>query len=723
MTMQRIDKYEILERIAHGGMGTIYKALHPQFKKYVAIKEIRSDLASHPGIRQQFEREAELLADLPPHPNIVTVRDALVWEGRLYLVMDYIDGGTLADLIVQGGVEPRRAARLLDQILSGLVVIHRRGIVHRDIKPGNILIDREGVPHISDFGIATSMIAQAPGQRMVTAKYAAPEAVDPSLGRAGVEAQIDLYATGVLAYEMLLGKNRFRETLHEVYNGRPEVNPAQWLHWHTDLTRSARNLSEVDPTIPEPLANTIERLMAKDVNERYRSADDARRDLAVWLGQRDDARGNRTKPPSDDATVPLDQISGSGPHAARGGSSRRATRQNRSAYKETGPLRERPAAAPEFTEPPPAPPARAAVPRWVWWAGGGALFALVLAVALISLLLSYPGFTLVVQGAPPGSDVYVDGVRRGVPTARGEIRVLGLEAGRSREVQVKCDGYEEFKQTVTGEDGKDKIIAVNLTAAGRVGEIDYNGPMILIPAGEFVMGDNDHESDEKPAHRVKLPDYYIDKYEVTNAQYKKFCDATGRPYPTKHPMYEQLFKNNPDFPVIGISWDDADEYARWIGKRLPTEEEWEKAASWDPNAQKKRRWSWGDDPDPSRANLSGNPGRTGQHPAGASAYGVQDMTGNASEWVDAFYQPYEGNQDSNADFGTKERVVRGGSFTYSIDDARTTFREHAPPGKIAEIIEEAGAKKSINSRVGFRCAVLATDPRLLEYRQAHRASK
>ncbi|HVG19905.1 MAG TPA: bifunctional serine/threonine-protein kinase/formylglycine-generating enzyme family protein [Blastocatellia bacterium] len=726
MTIERIDKYEILEKIGHGGMGTIYKALHPQFKKYVAIKEVRSDLAGVASVRRQFEREVELLARLPLHPNIVMVRDALVWEERLYLVMDYIEGGTLADLMAQGEIDPRRGGGLLDQILSALVVVHRQGIVHRDIKPGNILIDLEGVAHIGDFGIATLMGADTQAEAMATVKYAAPELIERSLNSAGADEQVDLYSTGMLAYEALLGKNRFREVFHEVYNGRPEAEPKRWLLWQTDLTRSVRNLNEIDPAIPGPLANIIERLMAKDVNGRYRSASEARRDLTAWLGQVDDARNRRAKPPSDDATLPLDQIRGSAPHPVRAPSSRRAARADSPRLREPAALGEAYTEEPDVIDGPPAKQSRGLsrpLPRWAWRAGAVAALAVVAAVMLFSFLLGHPGFTLVVQGAPPGSDVYVDGARRGVPSANGDIRVMGLEAGRSRDVRVSCEGYEDFKQSVLGEDGKDKLLAVNLKPGVRRNEIDYNGLMVLIPAGEFVMGDDNHKPDEKPVHKVKLPDYYIDKFEVTNAQYKKFCDATGRTYSARLQMYTEYFQNNPDSPVIGVSWNDAVAYANWAGKRLPTEQEWEKAASWDPNAQKKHQWSWGDSPDESRANLSGKPSRTGQHAGGASAYGVQDMIGNASEWVEDFYHPYAENQEANQDFGTKHKVVRGGGFAQAIEYARTTSREHWPPDTVAGPIVEAGKSKDLNSTIGFRCAISADDPRLLEYLRAHNTPK
>ena len=116
-------------------------------------------------------------------------------------------------------------------------------------------------------------------------------------------------------------------------------------------------------------------------------------------------------------------------------------------------------------------------------------------------------------------------------------------------------------------------------------------------------------------------------------------------------------------PVVGVNFADASAYAAWAGKRLPTEQEWEKAASWGPNATKKRSWPWGDDNDASRATLNtDHPANAGLKPDGASAYGVQDLAGNVMEWVDAFYQPYPNSTASDPNFGTNNRVVRGGNF-------------------------------------------------------------
>ncbi|HEU4391118.1 MAG TPA: SUMF1/EgtB/PvdO family nonheme iron enzyme [Blastocatellia bacterium] len=410
----------------------------------------------------------------------------------------------------------------------------------------------------------------------------------------------------------------------------------------------------------------------------------------------DHARNRRYDSSPDDATVPLSRVRGGPP----------------------GPP-EQPPGPPPQQQPPPRPvqqPARG-IPGWIWWAAG-ALFLLAVAFVLFFVLLRSPGFTLVIQGAPPGSNVYIDNAPRGVTSADGSIRVPELKAG-SRSIRVAHDGYTDFNTSVRGENGELKRVIAQMSATETKPtapvEIDYNGLMILIPTGDFMMGDNNHQPNEAPSHRVNLSDYYIDKFEATNSQFKKFCDATNRPYPTRHPWNEQYFKGNPDSPVVGISWDDADAYARWAGKRLPTEQEWEKAASWDPAARKNRLWPWGDSQDTSRANLSGDPARVGSYPTGVSAYGVHDMAGNASEWVADWYARYPGNQSADADYGTTHRVVRGGGFRSPIDDARTSHRDHQPPELRAELTTEGGKRREVLTSIGFRCAVTANDARLLQF--------
>lgn len=372
--------------------------------------------------------------------------------------------------------------------------------------------------------------------------------------------------------------------------------------------------------------------------------------------------------------------------------------------------------------PRPAPPTqrdllpKRKVPLWVWLTGAGVLFLLgIVALAIIYLIwMRDSSFTMVVHDAQPGSTVYVDNVSYGVTAADGTIIVRNLKAG-PRLVRVSHEGFRDFDTQITGKNGDRLPVRVSLVplqttpAPSAQTEIDYGGPMILIAEGEFVMGDDTHRPEEKPAHKVTLPAYYIDKFEVSNEQYQKFCKETKRNTPTV-PWWDETYFSKPNMPVVGVTFADAAAYAAWAGKRLPTEEEWEKAASWAPADPRKRMWPWGDTAESSRTTLDAkSPSTVGSHANGASAYGVQDMAGNVLEWVDAYYQPYPNNSAGDQNFGTTNRVVRGGSFRSTDEDARTTRRMYAQPQFTAS------EKKERSWLTGFRCAVSADNPKLREH--------
>jgi formylglycine-generating enzyme required for sulfatase activity len=237
-------------------------------------------------------------------------------------------------------------------------------------------------------------------------------------------------------------------------------------------------------------------------------------------------------------------------------------------------------------------------------------------------------------------------------------------------------------------------------------EIEHKTLMLLVPAGEFIMGSDAGEDVSKPAHKITLPAFYIDKYEVTNAQFKEFCDATQRLYPKNQYWNENYFQDRPNAPVVGVSFDDAKAYAAWAGKRLPTEAEWEKAASWDEQTQTKREFPWGNEFSAENAafNLP-EPADVGKYLSGASAFGAMDMSGNVLEWVDAFFKPYPNSTAESAEFGEKNRVVRGGYFgSKGNDRLKTTKRIYVPPAFVAE--------GETASYIGFRCAISADDARL-----------
>jgi iron(II)-dependent oxidoreductase len=198
----------------------------------------------------------------------------------------------------------------------------------------------------------------------------------------------------------------------------------------------------------------------------------------------------------------------------------------------------------------------------------------------------------------------------------------------------------------------------------RIGE--KPNPMVLIPAGQFTMGTNERLPDEGPEHKVTLPAFYIDKYEVTNLQYKRFIDATNHKSPN-HFRNRTFPEGKADHPVTYVSWYDARDYCQWAGKRLPTDKEWEKAA----RSPDGRVYPWGNDFDISKANtpqrweVLGKDGDTtpvGAFPGGVNAYGLYDMSGNVWEWTSSWYKPYPGNTRITENYGEKYKVLKGGSW-------------------------------------------------------------
>jgi formylglycine-generating enzyme required for sulfatase activity len=217
--------------------------------------------------------------------------------------------------------------------------------------------------------------------------------------------------------------------------------------------------------------------------------------------------------------------------------------------------------------------------------------------------------------------------------------------------------------------------------------------MILIPAGEFLMGSNERHN-EKPIHRVYLDAFYISRYPVTNAEYKKFVNAT------KHRISGgwqngRIPSGKKNHPVDNVDWNDAEAYVEWAGGRLPTEAEWEKAASWDDSKKEKRIYPWGNGFDASKCNSSesgiGDTTPVGTYsPQGDSFYGVGDMAGNVLEWCEDWEHTYyhEESPASNPKGPTSGwyRMLRGGSSYDDEDSVRCAYRsisepDYGPPGR------------------------------------------
>lgn len=249
-------------------------------------------------------------------------------------------------------------------------------------------------------------------------------------------------------------------------------------------------------------------------------------------------------------------------------------------------------------------------------------------------------------------------------------------------------------------------VGIAVVVSGRSGGVPDD--MVLIPAGVFKMGSRGDEGkvgfeigvDEMPQHEVPVGAFYLDRFEVTKAQYHRFIEATGRPSPAdpKDPEYYAWFDNRPpmgqeDHPVCYVNWEEADAYCRWVGKRLPTEAEWERAARGDDD----RMWTWGNRFDPTRCNVRESDFAwstpVGSFPDGASPYGVMDLCGNVAEWTASWYQPYPGSTLRRGAFGEQMRVARGGAWMLTAEPwSRTTNRNLAQPPDLR------------HRSLGFRCA-------------------
>jgi predicted Ser/Thr protein kinase len=266
-------RYRVLERLGSGGMATVYLAEDERLGRRVAVKRLHA--GSPEDTAKRFAREARIGASLN-HENVVTVYDTVTEEGTVVIVMEHVDGESLADALRRGRLEPHRAVEVLRGVAAALGHAHQNGIVHRDVKPANILLARDGTVKLADLGIATAVegtrITQS-GSVMGTAAYMAPEQLD---GReAGTPA--DTYALAAVAYEMLTGRPAYRggspvEVAHQVVSGPPPDLHGAWQD------------------APKAAADAIARAMAFEPGDRPRSPLAFVDELAAALAPEPEAR-------------------------------------------------------------------------------------------------------------------------------------------------------------------------------------------------------------------------------------------------------------------------------------------------------------------------------------------------------------------------------------------------------------------------------------------------
>ena len=622
---RRLGVYQVRERIGVGGMGEVYRAHDTKLGRDVAIKILPRLFTSNPDRLARFEREARVLASFN-HPHIGAIYGLEEADGMQALVLELVDGDTLADRIARAPISISDAVAIARQIAEVLAAAHERGIIHRDLKPANIKITPDGVVKVLDFGLA-KILEPSGGADVGLAHTAAPTVAiggtregivlgtpaymspEQAQGKT-VDGRSDVFSFGIVLYEMLTGRSPFSgatvvETLAKILESQP-----------VDL-RTLRN------GLPASLASLVEACLEKDRARRPTAQDVGRRLAAIeqaWTMAPADLGAMLRRPavvlPA--AIVVLAAIAGGGAWWASG----REARAARARVPELLKLAERYDFDGFYRE------ARTVVP---------------LLPDDLQIKQVWVNMTFVVNAIdsdPPGADVWVKGYLATnadwVPIGRTPLKQVRAPFSAVR-VRVSKEGYASFEGTLNGQDLKYTLDSVSSVPEG----------MVRVPASAA----------EVQGTTIPLPDYWIDRFEVTNRQFKTFVDAggyrtraywkepivedgralawdeamgrfrdkTGRPGPSTWELGSYL-DGQADAPVAGVSWHEAAAYAAFAGKALPTAFQWRAAAS----SIGGFGGIFSDIVTVSNFGMKG-PAAVGSH-AGIGPYGTYDMAGNVKEW-------------------------------------------------------------------------------------------
>jgi formylglycine-generating enzyme required for sulfatase activity/serine/threonine protein kinase len=669
--------YEVVRELGRGGMGVVYLVRNRLMGRNEVLKVMGRHLVERPEVSERFLREIRAVASLR-HPNIVAAHHAFHVDKSIAFTMEFVDGYDLSKMVKSRGPLPvAHACLFIHQAALGLQHAHEEGMVHRDIKPGNLMVSRRGekaVVKVLDFGLAKaaregtfdSALTHA-GQMLGTPDFIAPE---QSIDAQKADIRADIYSLGCTLYYLLTGGPPFQATsLYDLLQAHHSMD--------------AKLLNFVRPEVPTELAAVIAKMMAKEPERRF-----------------------QTPAAVSEALVPFYK---------RGAAKRLAPEL--SLNTEPAKQRSSPIAPAVTTDPKPRQPNDAPGPESQW------------ASIIVTRDLEAPGERLISSAAPSASGSKPPWKRKRPLAiaaaslfsfiALGIIIYLSIDRKGARLIVVQGYAGAANKDDALRSRGDGGLATVPQAVNGQtqatpepytLSSSASGMKLKRIPAGSFWMGstkavDNDADDDESPRHQVRISrDFYMGLTEVTQNQYRSIMG--------ENPSEFKEIADGEDGlrPVENVSWSDAVRFCNalstaegiptfyrivgdtatvinrdGLGYRLPTEAEWEYAC----RAGQTSRYSFGDDGEKLEAHgWYGANSDDKTHPVGKkqpNAFGLFDMHGNVWEWC---WDAYDGDHyatlsspivDPSGPPIASDRVLRGGNWNNDAAYSRSAYRHHSEP--------------------------------------------
>ncbi|HET7696329.1 MAG TPA: protein kinase [Vicinamibacterales bacterium] len=596
--MRLPPRYVVGRELGRGGMGIVYEAEDTRLRRKVAIKVLQRG-PDRAGWAQRFAQEARAASALN-HPNIITIHDIDAADDGDFIVMELVDGAPLNRRPADGPMPLARAIDYAIQMAGALAASHAAGIVHRDLKPANLMVTRDGTIKVLDFGLAKSTSAPqgdaatvtgAPytqaGAIVGTSGYMSPE---QALGQPA-DARSDVFSMGVVFYETLAGRQAFSGT-------------SEWSVMNAVVREQPVPLQTVRPDVPAAVAQIVERCLEKDPARRYPSAVELLADLRRLAPAHAMPRSSRMpRLVAAGAVLALAIVI-----AITWVMVRRW--QSAALVERSLPEIERLAGLGQFVD------AYRLAMRAAALAPGDLRVRRALGAATLPLSMSEP------VGAEVHFNDFIDAGGAWVSVGRIPIKDARVPQGQLRWRLVKS-GFD----TAEGASPIAPVIALRQTGESPPG-------MLYVRGGPFRQG----------TAAVRLPDFWIDKYEVTNGEFKRFVDAggyrdpkywkdgfdlvaglrdkTGRPGPATWEL-GTFPEGQADYPVGGVSWYEAAAYAQFAGKQLPTLFHWRQAIGTVLYGQAVA----------SVANFNGKSAEPVTALKDLGAFGTYGLSGNVKEWV------------------------------------------------------------------------------------------